>query len=169
MVKLNRRQVLLAAVTTGVAASIATDYWRSQANRQRQAELEALAEAQRNPERLLQQAFQQDVTSIDELRQIQTLSLAPPAIPYNHQISKLLIQCNKLASQQYLKGKIDSTYDGTLSSLPAYRSNLDRYTQIAAFTGLEAEVEETVDVTVPTANSPQDLVQQQAEQTKKDI
>lgn len=170
MAKFKRRQILLAAVTTGVAASVTTDYWRNRTNRQRRAELKALAEAQRNPAQLLQQAYQQDVASINELRQVTSdLRLTPPTIPYSYAISQLLIQCNKLASQQYLKGKIDSTYDGSLKSLPAYSSNLNRYKQIAVFRGVEAEIDETVDVDVPIANSPQDPVQQQAEQTEQNI
>lgn len=170
MVRFNRRQILLAAVTTGVAASISTDYLRSRANRQRQAELDALAEAQRNPEELLQQAFQQDVTSIHELRQVAAdLRLTAPTVPYDREISKLLIQCNKLASQQYLKGKIDSNYDGTVTSLPAYQPNLDRFKQVAAFKGLEENIEETVDIDVPSATSVPDPVQQQAAQAERTI
>lgn len=175
MGKFKRRQVLLAALTTGVAASMTDDYWRSQSDRQRQAELEALAEAQRNPEKLLQQAFQQDVASIREIRQItSSTQLTPPTLPYSREISQLLIQCNKLASQQYLKGKVDATYDGSLPSLPAYGPNLDRYQQIAAFRGVEAEIDETVDVNVPAAdvvssNFATDAVQHQADQTEQNI
>ncbi len=171
MVKFKRRQVLLAGVTTGVAASVTTDYWRNQRDRQRQAELETLAETQRNSDSLLQQAFQQDAATAKEVWQITTaLRLTPPTIPYNHERSKLLIQCSKLATQQYIKGKIDPTYDGTLTSLPAYQSNLDRYRLIAAFKGVEAEIEETVDVNVPVPqSSPSDPVHQQAEQTEATI
>jgi len=168
MVKFKRRQVLLAAVTTGAMASIANDYWQSQANRQRQTALEALAKAQRSPERLLQQAYQQDVTSIEELRAItNSVTLTSPSIPYSREISKLLIQCNKLASQQYLKGKIDPTYDGSLNSLPAYRSNLAHYKQIAAFKGVEAEDEETVDIDLPvTGQARRDPTEQRVSQTE---
>lgn len=117
MVKFKRRQVLLAGVTTGVTASVMTDYWRKQRDRQRQAELETLAETQRNSDSLLQQAFQQDAASAKEIRQITTaLRLTPPTMSYSHERSKLLIQCSKLATQQYIKGKIEPTYDGTLTS-----------------------------------------------------
>lgn len=169
MVKFKRRQILLAAVTTGAATSIAADYWRNRLDSQQQAELEAMAEAQRSPDSLLQQAFQQDIATINKARQIRAdLRLTPPAIPYNRNISKLLIQCNKLATQQYLKGKIDPGYDGTITSLPAYSSALDRYQQVAAFKGMEEEIKEIVNVNVPTSGSDtmRDPVQQQADQTQ---
>lgn len=171
MVKFKRRQVLLAAVTTGVAASVATDYWRNRVSRQRQAELEALAESQHDSNSLLQQAFEQDVTTIDKMRQIRAaLRLMPPQIPYSRQVSKLLIQCNKLATQQYLKGKLDPTYNGTIGSLPAYSAGLDRYKQIASFQGVEEEIDETVDVDVPVVDpASQDPVQQQAGETQASI
>ncbi|MBW4475002.1 MAG: lipase [Stenomitos rutilans HA7619-LM2] len=167
MAKFKRRQVLLGAVTTGAVASVGTDYWQNQRDRQHQARLESLAAAQHDSDSLLKQAFQQDATSAKELRQITaTLRLTPPKIPYNREHSKLLIQCSKLATQQYLKGKIDPAYDGTLTSLPAYRSNLDRYRLVTVFKGVEEEIEETVDVDVPVGGDP---VQQQAEQTEASL
>lgn len=170
MAKFKRRQVLLAAMTTGVAATLTTEYLRDRAQRQQQAELAALAETQRNADSLLQQAFQQDAATIKQGRQIMAaLRLTPPNRPYSREMSKLLIQCNKLASQQYLKGKIDPNYDGTIQSLPAYSTQLDRYRQVTAFRGVEAEINETVDVEVPAADSPTDPVQQQADQTKDTI
>ncbi|WP_233221011.1 lipase family protein [Chlorogloea sp. CCALA 695] len=150
-----------------MTASLTADYWGNQRDRQRQAELETLAEAQRNPDSLLQQAFQQDVTTAKELRKINAaLRLTSPKIPYSRKHSKLLIECSKLATQQYLKGKIDPAYDGTLTSLPAYRSNLDRYRLIAVFKGVEEEIEETVDVNVPVALDP---VYQQVEYTEATV
>lgn len=170
MAKFKRRQVLLAAMTTGVAATLTTESLRNRARQQQQAELEVLAETQRNSDNLLQQAFQQDAATIKQVREITAaLRLTPPNRPYSREISKLLIQCNKIASQQYLKGKIDPSYDGTIQSLPAYSPQLDRYRQVAAFKGVEAEVNETVEVEIPVAGSAMDPVQQKADQAKETI
>jgi predicted lipase len=64
--------------------------------------------------------------------------LTPPTVPYDRQISQLLLLCTLLAVEQYQESKDNSNYDGAIKSLPSYSSQLDRYSQIAAFDSLQA-------------------------------
>ncbi|MUG91358.1 DUF2974 domain-containing protein [Scytonema sp. UIC 10036] len=150
MVRINRRQVLLAGLATGVATNVTTDYLRTQAARDRQAKLETLADAQLNSEDLLKASFASDLKTINEGREIRAaLKLQPPKINYDRGMSKLIIQCSKLATQQYLKGNLEKNYDGSLESLPAYSDKLKVYSLFSTFKGKEDVVEETVAVRVP--------------------
>ena len=83
----------------------------------------------------------------------------------------MLIQCSKLATQQYLTGKTIATYDGSIKSLPAYFPALDAYTQLTSFQGHEAEVEDKIEVDVPTTapNGPPDPLEQQANEAQNTI
>ncbi|MDJ0902811.1 MAG: lipase [Xenococcus sp. MO_188.B8] len=149
--KFNRRQLLLGGVAAGITATTATDYRA----RQKQKQLQALAKQQmpQDQESLLQAAFQADADRIFQGQKIvDSLALTPPNIPYNRELSKLLITCSKIATQQYLTGKTIPTYDGSIKSLPAYTPRLDRYTQIASFKGREAQTSQTVAVELPTNN-----------------
>lgn len=148
--KFNRRQLLVGGVAAGIATTTGTDYRA----RQKQKHLQSLAEEQipQDQESLLNAAFQADAEKIYQGKQIMnSLKLTPPKIPYDRELSKLLIQCSKIATQQYLTGKTIPTYDGSISSLSAYSSSLNRYTQIASFKGKEAETVQTVIVN-PLAN-----------------
>ena len=150
--KFNRRQLLLGGVAGGIAATTATDY----RTRQKQKQLQALAEQQmpQDKESLLKAAFQADAEKIYQGQKvIDSMELTPPNIPYNRELSKLLIKCSKIATQQYLKGKTLPTYDGSIKDLPAYIPSLDRYTQIASFKGKEAETSQTVTVNQSTNQS----------------
>lgn len=149
--RLNRRQILLGGVVAGITATTATDYQ----TRQKQKQLQALAKEQMPTDKqsLLESAFQADADKIYEGQKIvDSLKLVPPNIPYDRGLSKLLIQCSKIATQQYLTGKTIPTYDGSIKKLPAYTSSLDRYSQIASFQGKETQISETVAVNLPTNN-----------------
>lgn len=52
-----------------------------------------------------------------------------PTIPYDRDISKLLVLCSQLALEQFQAGEQDPRYDGNIRSLPGYSTVLDRYTQ----------------------------------------
>ena len=150
--KINRRQLLLGGVAAGITATSATDY----RNRRKQKQLQALAEQQmpQDQESLLKTAFQADAEKIFQGQKIiDSLELTPPNIPYNREVSKLLINCSKIATQQYLTGKTIPTYDGSIKSLPAYNPSLDRYTQIASFRGREAQTSQTVTVNLSSDQS----------------
>lgn len=149
--KLKRRQLLFAGLAKGVVAKAATDYLWKKAARERQASLELLAsQTQRDPSSILETAFEADAQTIKEVQAIQaSVRLTPPTIPYNRQMSQLLVRCSKLATQQYLAGKFDPTYDGSIASLKAYSNKFYGYTQIAAFKGQEEEIEEAIEIEIP--------------------
>jgi predicted lipase len=160
--KLGRRQILLAGLGSGVAATIFRNYQRLQT----QSRLEALArqQSQLKVQDILKETLAADAKKINQTIAIQaSLKLTPPQIPYDRSISKLLIQCSKLGTQQYLSGKVDPSFNGLIKSLPAYTSDLDGYTQIASLKGLEdVQSSETIEVDVPTHsanNTTQDPVE----------
>ncbi len=168
--KFNRRQLLLGGVAAGITATTATDY----RTRQKQKQLETLAEQQmpQDQESLLKTAFKADAEKIYQGQKIiESLELTPPNIPYDRELSKLLIKCSKIATQQYLTGKTIPTYDGLIKGLPAYTPSLDRYTQIASFKGKEAEVSQTVAVKLPTNNqsNSSDPLQQNLDNAEEEV
>lgn len=168
--RLRRRQLLLGGVAAGMAATVGSEYTTRHAEQVRNAKLLALNA--NDPTHLLQQTFEADAQKINASLALQA-SLAPPqpAIPYNRERSHFLIQCSKLATQQYLTGKTIPSYDGSLKSLPAYFAALDEYTQLTSFKGHEAEVEDTIEVNVPTTaqSNASDPVEQQASEAQNTI
>ncbi|MBO3459153.1 lipase [Aetokthonos hydrillicola Thurmond2011] len=153
--RLGRRQILLAGLAFGVAVTGTRNLQQLQKKRK----LEALAreQSQKNLPRLLKETFEADAKKINQTIKIQeSLKLTPPKIPYNRSISKLLIQCSKLGTQQYLAGKVNPSFNGSIKSLPAYTPQLKGYTQIASFKGLEdARISESIQVDVPQTNTQQ--------------
>ena len=102
--RFKRRQILLGGLVTGISATAAKDY----RTRQKEKQLQALAKEQinKNKKSLLETTFQADAEKIYKGQKIiNSLQLTPPPIPYNRELSKLLIQCSKIATQQYLTGK----------------------------------------------------------------
>jgi predicted lipase len=153
--KFKRRQILLGGIAAGVTANLATDYH----NQQKQDKLKALAKEQMSKDKqsLLQAAFEADAEKIYQGQKIiDAFKPTPPTIPYDREVSKLLIQSGKIATQQYLTGKTISNYDGSIKKLPAYSSNLNSYTQIASFQGKESEISETVPVNLSDAEGDDD-------------
>ena len=123
MVRLSRRQILLAGFFTGAGISIATSQFRRQINRNKSSQDEAGSDI----------AYETKISE-SEIRQIQqSVSLKEPLIPYNRQISKLLVRCCRLATEQYFQAIEDPKYDGAIAILPSYFPQLDDYEQIAAF------------------------------------
>ena len=123
-------------------------------------------------ESLLKTAFKADAEKIYQGQKIiESLELTPPNIPYDRELSKLLIKCSKIATQQYLTGKTIPTYDGSIKGLPAHTPSLDRYTQIASFKGKEAEVSQTVAVKLPTNNqsNSSDPLQQNLDNAEEEV
>lgn len=118
MAKLSRRQILLAGFTTGAGISIASSRLRSP----QKEDLEGS-----------DIAYQTDI-SANEIQELQqSVNLQQPTIPYNRQMSKLLVRCCRLATEQYLQGVKDPNYNGAIVSLDSYFSQLDEYQQIATF------------------------------------
>jgi len=171
--KFKRRQILLGGVAAGVAATIGTEYNTRRSQQARIARLLSLADrSQANQTRLLKQTFDADAKKIQAGLQVQAaVPISRPLIPYDRNLSELLIQCSKLATQQYLTGKTIPAYDGSIKTLPAYFSELDEYTQLTSFQGREAQVENTVEVEVPTTaqSDAQDPLEQQASDVQDTI
>jgi predicted lipase len=158
MVKINRRRVLWGGVAAGMAATVGRDY----TNYRQQAELEALAKAQlpEDRESLLEATFNADAEKIYQGQSVlDSLKLTPPIAPYDRALSQLLIQCSKVATQQYLTGKTLPKYDGSIQSLPAYSDRLAGYTQVASFRGKESAVSEAVEVQIPNRADTPDPVE----------
>lgn len=168
--RLRRRQILLGGVAAGVAATVGNEYAARRAAQAQSAELLALNAS--DPTHLLKQTFKADAEKINAGLAIQaSLGQPRPPIPYSREMSNLLIQCSKLATQQYLTGKTIPAYNGSIKTLPAYFHELDGYTQLTSFKGHEAEVEDTIEVDVPTTaqNNPQDPVEQGANEAQSTI
>lgn len=153
--KITRRQLLLGGLAAASAATAIPEYLRRKANSDRQKQVLALLN-DREANRIFLKTLEDDAKKINEARQIQaSVKLSPPPIPYNREISKLLILCSKLATQQYLKGKIEPSYDGNIKLLPAYTAKLKDYTLVAAIKGEEANISEEIEVEIPQqATSP---------------
>lgn len=170
MMSIKRRQILLGGVTAGIAATMGNEYATRRAVQAHNAEL--LAHYASDPTQLLKQTFAADAQKINAGVAIQASVGQPhPPIPYSRAVSNLLIQCSKLATQQYLTGKTIPTYDGSIKALPAYFHELDAYQQLASFRGHEAEVEDTIELDVPTTaqNNSQDPVEEQANEAQTTI
>ena len=167
---IRRRQILLGGVALDVVATVGSEYAARRAAQVHSAEWLALNA--NDPSQLLRQTLEADARKINAGIDIQA-SVGPlhHTIPYSREMSNLLIQCSKLATQQYLTGKTIPTYDGSIKSLPAYFRELDGYTQFASSRGHEAEVEDTIEVDVPTTaqNNPQDPLEQGANDAQTTI
>ncbi|ELS00946.1 putative lipase [Xenococcus sp. PCC 7305] len=123
MAKLSRRQILLAGFFAGAGVSIASSHWRDQRKDSEFDQEEGGADI----------AYETGI-SAEKIRQIeQSVALQQPLIPYNRQISKLLVRCCRLATEQYLQGVADPEYDGAIASLVSYFPQLNNYQQIIAF------------------------------------
>ncbi len=126
MAKLSRRQVLLAGLATGAGISIVTSHFRRQQNGDEWDREKEGADI----------AYEADIAS-RRIREIeQSIALRQPTIPYNRQMSKLLVGCGRLATEQYLQGVADPNYNGAIASLERYFSQLNKYEQIATFQAL---------------------------------
>jgi predicted lipase len=171
--QIKRRQILLAGMTAGIAATVGSDFVSRQAKRNRNKALLALATAGTGDQtKLLKQVFAADAERIHAGTALQKMAPATrPPISYDRAISKLLIQCSKLATQQYLTGKIVPTYDGSIKTLPGYFNELDSYTQLASFKGEDTEIEDTIEVAVPTTaqRDSRDALEEQASQVQDTV
>lgn len=168
--KVKRRQILLGGIATGITATMGRDYKILQQKQQ----LQALAKQQlpQNQESLLKAAFEGDAQNIYRGQKIiNSLQLTPPNTAYNREISKILIQCSRIATEQYITGKTLSNYDGSIQQLPSYSSNLDRYTQIASFQGREVQISRSVTVDIPPTNlgNFSDPLQESLDDTENEV
>jgi triacylglycerol lipase len=160
MLKLTRRQLLLGGFTVGAIATGIYKQQQLELARKRQLALETLAKAElskKDPREQLNEWFGKDGQRAKGAIEIQPepAQLAPPRVPYDHAMSRLLIGCCALTTHQYVLGKLDETYNGEIKTLPTFPQSLIGYTQIAALRGSEDDkVNETVEVDIPFNTTP---------------
>jgi triacylglycerol lipase len=154
--KFNRRFLLWTGLGTTIAAVFGREQLKQQALQTEQAKLRQLYD----PTQLVESAFGADLTAIqDSIAVQQSAKLRSPTIPYNRELSKLLITGSKLCTQQYLKGKFDANYDGSISALPLHTQGFTPFRQITSLKAAE-RVEEAIPFEVPLsalANTPETL------------
>jgi predicted lipase len=154
--KFNRRFLLWTGLGTTIAAVFGREQLKQQALQSEQAKLRQLYD----PTQLVESAFGADLTAIqDSIAVQQSTKLRSPTIPYNRELSKLLITGSKLCTQQYLKGKYDASYDGSISALPLYKTGFTSFRQMTSLKAAE-RVEEAIPFEVPLAelaNTPETL------------
>lgn len=144
--RVNRRFLLLSGLGATIAAVFGRDQWQRGAAEAEQAKLRQLY----NPKALIQNAFESDITSMKDLVAVQQSARSrSPILPYNRQWTKLLITGSKLATHQYLRGKFDPGYDGSISALPLYPQGFTTFRQVASFKAAEL-AEESISFEVPT-------------------
>lgn len=136
---LPRRSILLSLLAFGTALTGIHSYAKRQEFQRQQAQLAQLAlSSDAYVEQYLEQAFMGDMVSVETTQAIkEALTLVPPTVPYERNLSKVLIRCNRLGTEQYLTGTIVTDYDGSITTLPSYEPSLAGYTQIASFIGPE--------------------------------
>jgi predicted lipase len=128
------------------------DAWR----RRSQPQLRNLIDAYGDTSELIAQAFDTDLESIYELLSLRMATTrVPPSLPYDRRISKLLVLCCKLSTEQYIYGRFDPGYDGSIDVLPSYASYseiLNRYAQVASFQGPETSLTQSFDLKIPESS-----------------
>ena len=124
MGKFNRRRLLLAVLEAGILRRLlfsglgvamlgktGIDYWQNKRLLKKElSEKTLLSELN-----IIDAAYTSEKKWQEQLKLIKAISssanLAQPTIPYSKEISKRLIQCCKLAVQQYRAGTINPSYD----------------------------------------------------------
>ncbi|WP_017301507.1 lipase family protein [Nodosilinea nodulosa] len=145
-----RRQFLLGGVAAGTAATLSTEYIRRQRAEARQAAIDAYAAEFYDPDDIIQAAVTGDTRMVEEFQAIQALAVfPPPPTPYSREVSKRLILLSRLATQQYITGRNDPSYDGNLQRLLDYNPSLDKYRLVTTFRGKERQVNDEIELQVP--------------------
>jgi predicted lipase len=144
--KLKRRQALWGGLGATVAALVGRNTLERRAVEAEQAELQTLYD----PQALVQEAYQADLETVQNLALGQTdIQLQPPTAPYNRAWSKQLIVAARLSTLQYFQGKYQADYDGRIDVLPFFpESGLNGFQQVASFKAQE-QVQERIRFEVP--------------------
>ena len=149
MAKFTRRQLLIGGLLGSVVASGIHETLRLRALAARKNKLTQLAlQSPDYIESTVNAAIEGDLEATAKVKEIQeSVTFISPPIAYDREMSKVLIQCSRLATEQYLTGKFNPNYDGSITSLPTYTERLNKFTQTAFITGPDkAEVETQVDI-----------------------
>ena len=155
-----RRQLLLGSLGVGVVATAINESARLRSLAAREAKLTELAlQSQDYIESNVDNAIEGDLEATQRIEEIQeSINFIPPNVPYDREMSKILIQCSRLGTEQYLTGKFDPNYDGAIASLPTYSDRLNPFTQIASIVGpddakVKTQVKISEDTLLPFLNS----------------
>lgn len=160
MAKFTRRQLLLGGLGASVAATGIHEFFRLRSVAAQQATLTRLAlQSPDYIETAVTGAIEGDREATARVREIQeSVTLTPPSVPYDCEMSKILIQCSRLGTEQYLTGKFDPDYDGSITSLPTYSERLDEFSQVTSIMGPDKdEVETQIEIsesTLPIFSNP---------------
>jgi triacylglycerol lipase len=149
--------MLLAALGVGVAFSGVDELRRRRALYAQQTALsDLLLGSPKYVEAAVNTAIEGDKEASAETERIlTTLDLQTPTVPYDREMSKTLIQCSRLATEQYLTGKFDLKFDGSIQSLPTYSDRLKGYTQATSIKGPEeVGAQETIELDQSQPNAP---------------
>ncbi len=135
----SRRRVLMAGLGIGCVASGLGESLRRRRLLSRQASLtEQFLNTPQAVERAVSNAIEGDRETTAEVESILAeLELAPPTVPYDRSHSKTLILASRLATEQYLTGKFDLRFDGSIRGLPSFDQRFAGYTQVASIRGPE--------------------------------
>ena len=130
----NRRKLLLMGLGASIAARVGSEYQRDRNfNRSSQAFVDTLTD---NPQQIINTAYNLEADWDTEVAERQEIlgatSLKYPIREYDREMSKWMIQCCKLAVQQYRTGRSNPKYDGALTLLPDYNANFQNYRQVAS-------------------------------------
>lgn len=139
MAEWSRRRVLLAGLgITGVATGV-VEFTRRRSRYLQQAELtQRLLNDPAVVNKAVTNAIEGDLeTTAETERIIANLDLQAPTLPYDRSLSKTLILASRLATEQYLTGKFDLRFDGSIRNLPTYNNRFDDYTQVTSIQGPE--------------------------------
>lgn len=175
MAKLTRRQLLLASLTAGAAGVLGHKQLQIQSEQERQATLQALARAkdsQKDAYKFISNWFGAgDEKLADGLKLKEAVELSTPTIPYDREMSKLLVQCSRICTFQYIMSKFHPDYDGSIKVLPGYSSQFHEYQQIASIRGSDDEIEEDIEVEVPTTSQskPTGEIEKNLNQTEQKV
>jgi triacylglycerol lipase len=136
---MKRRNMLYGLLAVSTFFTGLNTHIKQQEFRAEQAKLSQLArESDAYVNQYLEQAFTSDTAGTEQIQAIKAATdLLPPTVPYDREMSKLLIRCNRLGTEQYLSGTIVTDYDGSIRNLPSYDDRLNRYTRVATLRGPE--------------------------------
>ncbi len=153
----SRRQVLLAGLGLTGLASGGREFLRRRSLQTKQTDLtKVLLNSPDVVNRTVTDAIDGDREATAEVHRILAeLKLHPPNIPYDRSISKTLIQASRLATEQYLTGKFNLSFDGSIRRLPTYSDRFSAYTQVASIKGPETvNAERRIDLDHENINDP---------------
>ena len=130
MAKLNRRQLLASGLLAGLTGPAIAQSVQAQSTQPNQD-----AAPPQSADESLDAILGSDAPAATGTPQTnQPLGLITvPIVAYNREMSQLLIQCSHIGIEQFERGQQDPRYNGSIRLLESYRSQLDRYRQVAAF------------------------------------